>query len=238
VVGESGAGKSSLCGLLLGWQRATEGSVRIDGRELAGEALATLRQETAWIDPEVQLWNRSLAENVRYGSGSGRGAALGELCEAADLHALLPRLVDGLATPLGESGRLVSGGEGQRVRLARALGREAARLALLDEPFRGLDRVQRQRLLDRARGRFRDATLLYVTHKIAEARQFERVLVIEDGRVLEDGAPRTLAEDPSSRFRALLERERACAELWEDGAWRRLRLEDGRLQEGDRCAAV
>jgi len=236
IVGESGAGKSSLCGLLLGTLRATSGLVRVDGEELCGASIAALRRRTAWIDPEVQLWNRSLALNVRYGATGSGGPGLGEVCEAADLHSLLPRLADGLQSTLGESGGLVSGGEGQRVRLARALTREDARLVILDEAFRGLDRDQRHTLLERARRHWSRATLLYVTHRIAEAQAFERVLVVREGRVVEDGVPADLERDGKSQFRRLLEHERSCDRTWEDPSWRRLRLEDGRLEERSRCA--
>ncbi len=235
IVGASGAGKSSLCGLLLGWQRATSGTVHVDGEELAGERIAALRRRTAWVDPEVQLWNRSLAENVRYGSGGVGGPGLGELCEAADLHALLPRLSDGLQTALGEAGGLVSGGEGQRVRLARAMARHEARLVVLDEPFRGLDGAQRRELLERARRHWSGATLLYVTHRIAETHGFERVLVVHDGRVVEDGAPSALERVEGSRFLELSGYERSSAGAWEDPSWRRLRLENGFLEERRRC---
>jgi ATP-binding cassette subfamily B protein len=173
---------------------------------------------------------------VLYGAGGAPGPGLGELCAGAGLQSLLPRLEDGLGTTLGESGRLVSGGEGQRVRLARAMARHAARLAVLDEPFRGLDREQRRTLLARARAHWKDATLLYVTHKIAEALEFERVLVVRDARVVEDGDPRELARAEGSDFRRLLEQERQCARLWEDPSWRRLRLVDGRLEGGMPCA--
>ncbi len=103
-------------------------------------------------------------------------------------------------TSLGEGGGLVSGGEGQRVRLGRALLRPNVRLAILDEPFRGLDIEQRHKLLARSRETWRDATLLAISHDIAEALTFPRVLVLEDGRIVEDGDPQALARNPESRF--------------------------------------
>jgi ATP-binding cassette subfamily B protein len=232
VVGASGAGKSSLCGLLLGWHVPTEGTVRVDGRTLDAGALENLRRRTAWLDPEVQIWNRSLAENVRYGAVEGdRSVDLADLCAAAELHALLPRLPQGLQTVLGESGALVSGGEGQRVRAARAFGRTAPRLVVLDEALRGLDRERRRALLERARTRFADATLIHVTHRLDEALGFERVLVIDGGRVVEDGAPAKLAENADSHFARMLTHERACDAIWSEPRWRRVELDQGRLTE-------
>jgi ABC-type bacteriocin/lantibiotic exporter with double-glycine peptidase domain len=230
IVGVSGAGKSSLLGLLLGWHRAAEGSVLVDGAVLEGVHLDQLRKGTAWIDPAVQLWNRSLFANLCYGNSDGMPTA--DLLEQAELRQLLETLPDGLQTDLGESGGLVSGGEGQRVRLGRALLRRGVRLALLDEPFRGLDRHLRRELLARARHHWEGITLLCVTHDVGETMGFPRALVVEHGRIVEDGSPAELARQENSRYRALLEAEESVREgSWSSDHWRHLRLEDGRLIE-------
>ncbi len=230
IVGVSGAGKSSLLGLLLGWHRAAAGSVLVDGVALEGSHLGQLRQQTAWIDPAVQLWNRSLFSNLCYGNPEAVPTA--ELLEQAELRQLLEKLPDGMQTELGESGGLVSGGEGQRVRLGRALLKRGVRLALLDEPFRGLDRQQRRELLARARRHWASTTLLCVTHDVGETLTFPRTLVIENGRIVEDGSPAELARRMNSRYRALLEAEESVRESsWSGGTWRHLRLEGGRLIE-------
>ena len=234
IVGASGAGKSSLVGLLLGWHRPATGALRIDGAPLDGAGIEALRRRTVWIDPAVYLWNRSLADNLAFGLAAtpdGLGAVLDE----AELGEVVRRLPQGLATPLGEAGGLVSGGEGQRVRFGRGLLRERPRLVILDEPFRGLSRDQRQALLARARRRWSSATLLCVTHDIAETAAFPRVLVIADGRIAEDGPPAALLAQPGSRYAALAEAERRVrAAAWSGDRWRRLRLED----RADRGAAT
>ena len=128
----------------------------------------------------------------------------------------------------------MSGGEGQRVRLGRAMLRSGVRLVILDEPFRGLDREQRRELLARARRMWREATLLCITHDVGETQAFDRVLVVEGGQIVEDGAPADLAKRPGSRYRAMLEAEAAVREgLWSSGAWRRLRLAGGVLVENE-----
>jgi ABC-type bacteriocin/lantibiotic exporter with double-glycine peptidase domain len=233
IVGPSGAGKSSLVGLLLGWHRAASGQVCVDGVPLDGQRLAQLRQETAWVDPTVQLWNRSLLENLRYGAHGDHTPPLAAIIEQAELRNVLEKLPDGLQTLLGEGGGLVSGGEGQRVRLGRALLRPGVRLVILDEPFRGLDREQRRELLARARRLWQEATLLCITHDVGATQAFKRVLVVEGGRVVEDGAPAALAARSCSRYRALLDAEVAVHErLWSGRIWRRLRLEGGRVVDG------
>jgi len=237
IVGASGAGKSSLLGLLLGWYRPAEGSLLVDGTALEGVHLDHLRKDTAWIDPAVQLWNRSLFFNLCYGNPEGVPTA--NLLEQSELRQLLEKLPDGLQTELGESGGLVSGGEGQRVRFGRALMRHGVRLALLDEPFRGLDRYQRRELLARARRHWEGTTLLCVTHDVGETLGFSRALVVENGRIVEDGNPADLARQTDSRYRALLEAEESVREgSWSSGHWRHLRLEDGRLIEKLQRASV
>jgi len=238
VVGSSGAGKSSLVGLLLGWHRPSQGEVLVDGRPLWGAELSRLRRQTAWIDPQVQLWNRTLLDNLLYGSPPGSVSDVAPAMESADLSGLLRRLPEGLQTVLGENGGLVSGGEGQRVRIGRALLRENVRLVILDEPARGLDHGRRRAILERARRRWPHATLLAITHDVGATLGFDRVLVIEEGRIVEDGLPSALAAREGSRYAALLEaEERVRRDFWSGGFWKRLRMEDGRLLDPGAGAA-
>ncbi len=232
IVGSSGAGKSSFVGLLLGWHRAAGGRVLVDGEELSGARLAQLRTETAWVDPAIQLWNRSLVDNLRYGSAEDGASPVGAVIEASDLRRVLEKLPDGLQTKLGEGGALVSGGEGQRVRLGRAMLRGAARLVILDEPFRGLDRDKRRALMLRARQMWQGATLLCITHDVGETMNFERVLVVEGGKIVEDDAPQSLAAQPDSRYSQLLQAEdQVRAGLWANDEWRHVRMDGGRVVE-------
>ena len=232
IVGASGAGKSSLVGLLLGWHRPATGQVFVDGQLLDESHLASLRQVTAWVDPAVQLWNRSLLDNLNYGSAHSTAQLAVQAVEQADLRRVLDRLSDGLQTPLGEGGGLVSGGEGQRVRFGRALARAGIRLVILDEPFRGLDGEQRRALLRRARQVWRQATLICITHDVGATQEFERVVVVDHGRIVEDGSPSSLSACAGTHYRDLLDAETAVREeLWASSAWRRLRLANGKLLE-------
>jgi len=232
-LGASGAGKSSLVGILLGWHKPVVGQCWVDGTPLDGERLRALRRETAWVDPATQLWNRSLLANLHYGTlGANGDDSLGNTLEQADLFDILERLPEGMQTALGESGGLVSGGEGQRVRLGRALMKQNVRLAILDEPFRGLDRTKRRALLAQARAHWRATTMLCITHDVGETQTFERVVVIENGRIVEDAAPAVLAARADSRYRAMLDAEDAVRRgLWESADWRRLWIEQGELRE-------
>jgi ABC-type transport system involved in cytochrome bd biosynthesis fused ATPase/permease subunit len=155
---------------------------------------------------------------------------LNDVLAQVELDSVLERLPGGLETTLGEGGGLLSGGEGQRVRLARAMMRPRARLVILDEPFRGLDREQRRRLLRRARRFWRDATLLCVTHDVAETRTFDHVLVVEDGRIVENGPPAEVAACAGGRYRAMLDADADVRQtLWAGPNWSHWWLEDGVL---------
>ena len=236
IIGPSGAGKSSLLGLLLGWHQVATGEILVDGESLTGERLLQLRKETAWVDPAIQIWNRSLIENLRYSPAAGPHSDLAKILEKADLTPALTRLAEGLQSDLGEGGARFSGGEGQRIRLARAMGQRAVRLVLLDEPFRGLDRHQRQQHLRQCRQHWQPTTLICVTHDIRETQSFDRVLVVEDGRIVENGYPPALAADPSSRYRHLLNSEISLyQELWNAPVWRRLQFEHGQIREAKKA---
>ncbi len=234
VVGASGAGKSSLVALLLGFMPVSEGRVLVDGAPLTGDTLGRLRREIAWVDPAVHLFNRPLVDNIAFGRDDA-GAATARLSEAmasADLLEVLEGLRDGMQTSLGENGVRLSGGQGQRVRLARALLGEGSRLVLLDEPFRGLERPRRRELLARARRQWAKATMLLVSHDVSDTVGLDRVLVLDGGRIVEDGSPEDLLQKPS-RYRALVDADAALRDgAWSKERWRRATMSDGRLDVG------
>ena len=224
IVGPSGAGKTTLVSLLLGWQSPSSGKILVDGEPLSGETVENLRRQTAWVDPTIQLWNRSLLQNLRYGAEAST-QPLADVVEAAHLKEVIGQLPDGLQTQLGESGRMVSGGEGQRVRIGRAMMQQPTRLVLLDEPFRGLDRSARRALIHNVRAQFGQATLFFVSHDISDTEDFDRVLVVHRGKIIEDGNPRELGAT-RSLYQKLLEADRALrTTLWERGDFRKLVME-------------
>ena len=235
IVGPSGAGKSTLTSLLLGWNYPQSGYILVDGQPLNYDNLQKLRHEIAWVDPTVALWNRSFLYNLRYGTVTNEVEnSLDKIMEQADLLGVLSRLPNGLQTGLGSGGRMISGGEGQRVRFGRVMHRENARLVILDEAFRGLDRGKRRQLLGAARTYWKDATLICITHDVEQTQDFERVLVVENGRIIEDGTPNHLKADETSRYHQLLTAEKAVREdLWsgKEIPWRRFWLEKGLLTE-------
>lgn len=232
IVGRSGAGKSSLLGLLLGIHRSNSGQIFVDDEQVPlPDLFQRLQSQITWVDPAVQLWNDSLLNNIQFGNQDRPQRPIAQVVSQAELLEVLDRLPEGFQTSLGDGGMMVSGGEGQRVRLARALLRRDTRLVLLDEPFRGLDRTKRRLLLDRVRSEWATATILCVTHDVAETESFDRVLVIEDGQILEDSTPAQLLHT-ASRYRQLHEADqRAASSVWGAQHWKRVRVQGGRVHD-------
>ena len=230
IIGASGAGKSSILSVILGWYTPSSGNVLVDGRPLDAAVLAQLRDATAWADPSVQIWDAALFDNIIF--GASRCETFAEVIHEADLIPVIQNLPQGLQTRLGEGGRLLSGGEGQRVRLARALSRRGARLVILDEAFRGLDRGKRLGLMRSARKSWSNATMLYVTHDISHTEDYDRIVIVDHGQIVESGHPGTLQRDPSSHYALLLAHEsRTSVSAWRNDHWKSVRVDGGEIRE-------
>ncbi len=232
IVGSSGAGKSTLVGALLGWMQPSAGQVLVDGVHLTPARIASLRRETAWVDPAIQLFNVPMEENIRYASGADDVARLPFALNEAELYEVLQRIPDS-QMPLGEGGGMLSGGEGQRVRVARALMQARPRMVILDEAFRGMDRTMRNDLLRRCRRLWCDATFLFVTHDVDETADCDRVVVMQAGRVVEYDTPDALIARGDSLYNRMRESSRGIRdEIWGSPMWRPFELRNGHMAEG------
>jgi ABC-type multidrug transport system fused ATPase/permease subunit len=187
VLGASGAGKSSLFGVLLRFVAPAAGDVTFDGIDLLAAPPAHCRRRIAWVPQQPHLLAGTVAENVRLGRPDATPAELDEVAALVGLDAVLARLPDAWETPLGERGLRLSAGQRQRVALARALLRDAP-LLLLDEPTAHLDAdsaaAVRQAVLDRSAGR----TVLVISHDLGWPAAVDRVVRLEAGRIVEVGA--------------------------------------------------
>ncbi|NQZ06770.1 MAG: ATP-binding cassette domain-containing protein [Algicola sp.] len=229
VVGGSGAGKSTFVSSLLGFGQLDSGEVLVDGDPLTPSKIACLRQQSSWLDPQVYLFKDSIVENILYGStNTGR---IGNVLDEANLWPLIEGLPDSIHTDCGEAGSKLSGGEGQRIRLARALNKPNVRLALLDEPFRGLDKPTRMALMKTVREKWRDQTLICVSHDVSEALQFDQIAVFENGKIVEQGSPEQLLKN-NGPLQRLLDFEASVATQWLGNAnWRRVSVDQGKSTE-------
>lgn len=229
LVGRSGAGKSTLLRTILGLVDHVSDNFEIFGKTHCQKSIFLLRERMNWLDPDVYLYDSSVLENLLFGASVG-SQSLGDQVEAAGLNPMLARRSGGIETQVGEGGVGVSGGEGQRIRFGRALG-QSGELLLWDEAFRGLEQITRQTLLARALSEWPLATLLYVTHDLREAYDyFERVLVIQGGRIVQDGHPKELVNQRQGAFAQLMRFEEERSATLADPDWQQWRLGDGKLR--------
>ena len=193
VVGRNGSGKSTMLNLLLGFYPPQSGIVWIDGVDLASVDLDEWRSQCGVVFQDTYLFNWSLRDNVVVGQHGLDDADVMRAVEAVGLGGLLERLPDGLDTVLGPSGRQISGGERQRIGLARAIVRRP-RLLLLDEVTAALDpatELEIRRAIERlSEGR----TVISVTHRLRAAEDADLVIAMDGGRVVESGPLRTLLD--------------------------------------------
>jgi ABC-type multidrug transport system fused ATPase/permease subunit len=185
-VGRSGAGKTTLVSLLLGFYRPRSGNVRLDGTPIDSLDVTWLRQQIALVLQEPIIFSCSLGENIAYGRPEATPAEIVRASEAAGLHEFVSDLPDGYDTEVGERGVRLSGGQRQRVSIARAFLKDAP-ILVLDEPTSNLDATTEQHIfasLDRlARGR----TTLVISHRLATVRRADRIVVLADGQIVEEG---------------------------------------------------
>ncbi|MEJ5888226.1 ABC transporter ATP-binding protein [Pseudokineococcus marinus] len=188
LVGASGAGKSTLLQVLLRFVDPLEGTVRVDGHDLVDVTRHSVRAATAVVLQDSVLLQGTLADNVRLGRLDATDAEVEDALRRAGLGSLLDVLPDGAATAVAERGATLSGGQRQRVAVARALLRDPA-LVLLDEPTTGLDARSAAEVLDALLELSRGRTTLLVTHDPALLHRVDRVVALEDGRLVERPRP-------------------------------------------------
>jgi ATP-binding cassette subfamily B protein len=186
VVGPSGAGKSTLFQLAQRFYDPESGTVRVDGVDLRQADPGAVRERIALVPQETVIFAASARDNLRYGDWSADDARLWAAAEAANAADFLRALPQGLDTYLGEGGRGLSGGQRQRVAIARALLRDAP-LLLLDEATSALD-AESERLVQQSLERlFENRTTLVIAHRLATVRAADRIIVMSEGRIVEEG---------------------------------------------------
>lgn len=185
-VGASGAGKSTLVNLLLGLHRVQAGEIRIDGIPQAELDLRWFRRRTALVMQESILLSGTVADNLRFARTDATDAEVREAARLACAEEFILRMPQGYDTRIGERGALLSGGQRQRLAIARALLRDPA-LLILDEPTSALD-YESERLIQEALDHLsRGRTVITIAHRLSTIRHADRIVVLHDGRIVEQG---------------------------------------------------
>jgi ATP-binding cassette subfamily B protein len=206
LVGRSGSGKTTFVKLIQRLYDATEGRVLIDGQDVRHATQSSLRSQIAIVQQEPILFHRSLAENIAYSRPDATQAQIERAAMLANAHEFILRLPRGYQTLVGERGVKLSGGERQRVALARAFLADAP-ILILDEATSSLD-SESEHLIQQAIDRLMTGrTAIVIAHRLSTVRAMDRILVFDQGRIVEEGDHQALLQRPRGHYRALFERQ-------------------------------
>lgn len=186
LVGHSGAGKSTLINLLQRFYDIQSGVVRIDGQNIAAVTQASLRRNIAVIPQDTSLFHRTIMENIRYGRLEAGDEEVMAAAGKAHARGFIAELPDGFDTYVGERGVKLSGGQRQRIAIARAILKDAP-ILILDEATSALDSESEKEIQAALETLMRDKTVIAIAHRLSTIQHLDRLLVMEDGRIVEDG---------------------------------------------------
>ena len=191
LVGPSGSGKSTFINLVTGFLRSQVGEISIDGRNLSEHDLRSYRRFISVVPQESVLFEGTVRDNVTYGLGSVSDAKLDQALEAANASAFVSELPDGVDTLVGERGARISGGQKQRLAIARALIRNP-RILILDEATSALDSQSEQSIQIALDSLMRERTTFVVAHRLSTVRKADQILVLDKGKLVETGSHQQL----------------------------------------------
>ena len=191
LVGSSGSGKSTIISLLLRLYDPQEGRILIDGRDILDFKVDSIRQQIGVVLQESLLFAVSIRDNIAYGGLDADENAIENAARLANAHTFINNLENGYDTVIGERGATLSGGQLQRIAIARAAIREAP-IMILDEPTLGLDNVNRREVNAALEQNMQGKSVILVTHDLMDSRNFDRIVVIDNGRIAEQGTHESL----------------------------------------------
>ncbi|MDC0497494.1 ATP-binding cassette domain-containing protein [bacterium] len=202
ITGPSGGGKSTLLSLLLGFTHPTKGQIRLDGKDMAVMDLRTYRQQVGVVTQDPVLFSGTIAENVAYGNDSVSEAQLFGALEQANAREFIDELPEGVNTRLGVNGIKLSGGQTQRIAIARAIIRDP-KILILDEATSALD-VESELLIQKAMDNImKDRTTFIVAHRMSTLKNADLIAILDAGKLLELGRPDDLRRNHNFYSRAL-----------------------------------
>ena len=202
LVGSSGAGKSTFVNLLMRLFNLTKGKILIDGMDISNISQKNLREQIAFVPQDPALFHRSLIENIRYGKRDAKDEEVKKAAEMAHCDAFIDRLPLGYNTFVGERGIKLSGGERQRVAIARAILKNAP-ILVLDEATSALDSESELLIQDALQNLIKNKTTIVIAHRLSTVRAMDRIIVIDGGKIVEDGKHEELINKKDGIYKKL-----------------------------------
>jgi len=218
VVGSSGAGKSTIADLIPRFYDPQAGVVRVDGYDVRGVTLSSLRHQIAIVPQETVLFGGTIRDNIAYGNPLATDQMIEAAARAANAHSFIsdPAMMpNGYNTLVGERGKQVSGGQRQRIAIARALLKDP-RILILDEATSALDAESEKVVQEALETLMRGRTTLVIAHRLSTIQNAHKILVMEAGRIVESGTHNDLMRRPDGLYRHLYERFHEKKFPWED----------------------
>jgi ATP-binding cassette subfamily B protein len=206
LVGFSGAGKSTVLALLQRFYDVTGGAIRIDGHDIRDVTQESLRHVMAVVPQDVSMFHRSVMENIRYARPDASEADVLAAADMAHCRTFIEALPEGFDTMVGDRGVKLSGGQRQRLAIARALLKNAP-ILLLDEATSALDTESEQAIQSALDRLMTGRTVIAIAHRLSTLQTFDRIIVMDQGHIVEDGSPAALAARPGP-YRDLLRKQR------------------------------
>ena len=204
IVGRSGAGKSTLVNLISRLYDVNEGSIKIDGTDVKDLALTDLRRNVAMVSQDTYIFMGSVAKNIAYGNENASRADIIRAAKLASAHDFISKLPDGYDTIIGASGKDLSGGEKQRISIARAILADP-KILILDEATASVDTETEKAIQNSLRFLVQGRTTLSIAHRLSTLRDADRLIVIDGGRIVEEGTEEELSRLEDGIFHNLSE---------------------------------
>jgi ATP-binding cassette subfamily B protein len=205
-VGRSGSGKTTFVSLLLRHFDVQKGEIKVDGQNITNVTLESLRRAIAFVPQDTSLFHRTIRENIRYSSPSATDEDIVKAATQAEAHGFIMQLPEGYNTLVGERGVKLSGGQRQRIAIARAFLKNAP-ILVLDEATSSLDSESEHAIQLSLEELMKGRTVIAIAHRLSTLKKMDRIIIIKNGKIIEDGAPDTLLQRHDGIFKTMWEHQ-------------------------------